>query len=277
MPSTAPILLITASLAPSVKEQVRLVSVEERTEKYVEGLLGWLGCPEVKKIVFAKNCRAKIRGEVLSRIAGEQGKEIEFVQVKESGKTAFRGKGYGEGDMILQVLEKSELLGGAESFFKVTGKLYCANWGQVFSFGGDAEFFLMANARGRGAWRNALSPIYKSGAGSRLMGFLRRMRVPWPLLAASPGGWVDTRFYWVKTQFYRERLLCSHERVQDSLAYHLENAFFDDLEGVQGCCLHSEEPVILGTSGTMGTTGGHFSEEISGRSKEIARELLGNL
>lgn len=264
---------MTVTLAPSVREQVRLVAAKERTEKYMEGLLAWLGEGGVGKIVLVKNCGARIREEVLVELAREFGKELEVVQVRESAKTAWRGKGYGEGDMIFQALEKSRILRGAESFLKVTGKLYCVGWEEIFSLEGDADFFLMEGGGHGGKWRRIVTGLYKSEAGSRLMGWLRRGRMPWPLIAAGGTGWLDTRFYRVRKPFYQECLLGSYRRVQDALAYHLENAFFDDTRGREGCCFHRDTPMILGTSGTLGTTSAGYPREIEERAKAIAQAL----
>jgi hypothetical protein len=274
---TASPLLVTASLDAGETRQVALRDVHERTMRHMEGLLAWLKDPGISRIVFVKNCRTQIRQEVLVEAASAHGKELEFLQVEPSSKTALQGKGFGEGDMIRQALERSTIIRGADAFMKVTGKLYAPGWERVFTVLGKGEFYFsvpqasvkMENLR---LWTR---PFYRSENGSRLVGFLkRRMRIPWEVVAATPRGWIDTRIYRVNKEFYCEKLLEAHRRVQDVLNYTLENAFFDDLSGMEDICKIKSIPLILGTSGTLGTTPAAFSDKICFEAKEMSRELL---
>ena len=270
-------LIITASFDASATPKVALREVHERTLRHMEGLLAWLKDPSISRIVFVKNCLTKIREEVLMESARTHGKELEFLQVDSSPRTVLQGKGFGEGDLIRQALERSTTLQEADAFMKVTGKLYAPGWERVFTVSGEGEFYLsvpqtsvkMENLR---LWTR---PFYRSENGSRLMGFLkRRMRIPWEVVAATPRGWIDTRMYRVNKEFYRENLLESHRRVQDAMNYTLENAFFDDLSGMEDIRKMESIPLILGTSGTLGSTPAAFSDKICFEAKEMSRELL---
>jgi hypothetical protein len=250
----------------------------------MEGLLAWLEDPEIKRIVFVKNCGLRIRPEVLVNAASSHGKELEFLQVNSSPRTVIQGKGYGEGDLIRQALERSTALQEADAFMKVTGKLYAPGWEKVFSGSGDGEFYESV-PHGKPLAHLILRlwtrPFYQHEAGSRLMGFLkRRLRVPWEVVAATPRGWIDTRMYRVNKEFYRENLLGSHRRVQDALNYTLENAFFDDLKpspdpnGSHGIRRIRDIPVIIGMSGSLSTEVGGVSEEIRQEAKLLTERLL---
>jgi hypothetical protein len=124
--------------------------------------------------------------------------------------------------------------------------------------------------------RRALSPLYSHAAGSALLSFMKRgLRVPWELVASAPGGLVDTRFYRVDRDFYLRVLHDSHRRVRDPLGYTLERAFHDDLKGIASSVrLIDLPPPIVGTSGSLGTTSGCYSEEIRGESEELASRLF---
>ncbi len=198
----------------------------------MEGLLVRLGDSGFSRYVFTKNCRAQIREEVLIQAARMHGKELEFLQVDSSPRTVFQGKGFGEGDLIRQALEQSTFLRGADAFMKVTGKLYAPGWENVFTGSGEGEFYFSAPVSSVRLenLRKWTRPFYPSENGSRLLGYFKRgLRVPWSFIAAIPHGWIDTRMYRVKKEFYRENLLGADRRVQDPLNYTLENAFFDDL------------------------------------------------
>jgi hypothetical protein len=269
-------LLITAALDAGRTPYVALSSTQERTIAHLEGLLAWLKAPSVRAIVFAKNCGARIRPEVLSQVAASDGKELEFMQVESSPRTVFQGKGYGEGDMIRQTLEKSQTLRKASDFIKITGKLFHPQADTIFSGQGDGEFFVCTtfDSRNISPIRKRVSPLYRGERGSLVLAFLkRRVRVPWGWVAASPDAVVDTRFYRVKRDFYGHILENSYRRVQDALGYTLERAFWDDLQGHPIRRIDTP-PEIIGTSGSLGTKAGEYPAEIRLEAREVAIRLL---
>lgn len=270
-------LLITASLDAGRTPQVALRDTQERTIKHMEGLIAWLRDPSIHRIVFAKNCAARIRPEVLIEAAKAHGKELEFVQTTASPRTSLQGKGYGEGDLIRQVLEHSEFVRTADEFLKITGKLYTPRVLELFSGQSAGNFLLNSEvSTGVARWRrHLLGPLYQSEKGCSLLGFLRRtLHVPWGLVAAPVTGWIDTRVYRVRRSFYQAKLLNSYRRVHDSLGYTLEAVFHDDLCERSVLSLIRETPVILGTSGTLGTTAGQYSLLIQEEAKNLASRLL---
>jgi hypothetical protein len=225
--------------------------------------------------VFAKNCHVPIRSKILVELAESEGKELECVQVNPSPRTSVQGKGFGEGDLVCQAIGVSELIRNSGEFLKITGKLHAPGILKRLQGNASGEFFATRPAGGMQptALRHR---IYRSEGGSRLMGVLkRRFRIPWALVAAPPGPLVDTRCYRVSTNFYSEVLLHSHIRVQDALGYTLERAFWDDLsETGAGAYLIDGEPVIVGTSGSLGTVAGSFSEEIKLEARDVCARLL---
>jgi hypothetical protein len=273
-----PPLLITASLDVGKTPFVALSATSDRIEAHMQGLLSWLRDPSIERVVFAKNCEARIRSEVLVETARNYGKELEFVQVSGSKRTMILGKGYGEGDLIRQALEKSDLLKGAHDFIKVTGKLFCPGARGIFSGEGEGEFFVSRefSAQSINAIRKKLSPLYGSKRGSEALGFLkRRMKIPWGIVASAPGGLVDTRLYRVNKAFYLRSLGQSYRRVQDALGYTLERAFYDDLMGHTSSLRILEiSPVIIGTSGSLGTTAGEFPEVICAEARDLVAQLV---
>jgi hypothetical protein len=242
----------------------------------MEGLLAWCREPWVGSIVFVKNCGTRIRTEVLEQMASSYGKELEFIQVESSPRTVLQGKGFGEGDMIRQALEKSESLRRAHDFIKITGKLFYSGSDYIFNGQGDGEFFVCRafDAAGISPTRKHLDPLYRSERGSVSLAFLKRMvRVPWGLIAAAPGAVVDTRFYRVRRDFYSHFLVRSYRRVQDALGYTLERAFWDDLQGHPIRRIDTP-PEIIGTSGSLGTKAGEYPAEIRLEAREVAIRLL---
>jgi hypothetical protein len=269
-------LLITASLDAGKTPYVALSSTALRVEAYLEGLLAWCREPWVRSIVFAKNCAARIRPEVLEQVAATYGKTLEFMQVESAPRTVTQGKGFGEGDMIRQALQKSEILREAEDFIKITGKLFHPGAETIFNGQVDGEFFVCRtfDLRRVSLIRKRLSSLYQTERGSMTMAFLkRRMRVPWGWVAAAPDAVVDTRFYRVNRNFYDHILQDSYLRVQDGLGYTLERAFWDDLRNLPVRRIDTP-PEIIGISGSLGTKTGEYPEEIRLEARDIAVRLV---
>lgn len=277
MKATAP-LLITASLDAGNTRFVALKSTQARVAAHMQGLVAWLRNPAVERIVFAKNCPLVIRTRVLTDAAARYGKELEFVQTHSSPRTLLQGKGYGEGDLISQALKMSGILRQSRDFVKITGKLYCSGIEDFFSADGEGEgkFFVSTLSPGSvNPVRKLVAPLYRHPGGSASLAFLKRIRIPWGLIAAIPGGLVDTRLYRVNRKFYETVLLGVHERVQDALGYNLEMVFHDDLLGHRDRIRTiPTSPAIIGISGSLGTTAGSYPPEILEEARELASALI---
>jgi hypothetical protein len=270
----SPVLLITVSLSAEGTPHVAVRDIEERTLRHLEALIAWIEEPGFPKIVFAKNCRVPVRSEVLTELAAKSGKDLECVQVDSSPKTSLQGKGFGEGDLVRQAIETSDLLRDSEEFVKITGKLHAPGILQSFEGTAEGEFFVTRAASPSGSAR-LRSHFYKSEEGSHLMGFLkRRLRIPWSLVSTPTGSLVDTRCYRVRKDFYSTVLSRSHLRVQDALGYTLERSFWDDLSRESRVRLIDGEPSIIGTSGSLGTRFGEFSDQVRIQAGEVSKALL---
>jgi hypothetical protein len=186
----------------------------------MEGLVAWMRDPRFKEIVFVKNCSLEIRHGILEKAAEAYGKRLEVLQVGSSPLTLQRGKGFGEGDMVRQTLEKSLILAHAQSFCKVTGKLFYER-DALFEMHGRSGMFHVVSAQAAGllvGLRRRLGVFYRSRHISGWLPFLHKnFGLPWSLLAAAPEYWIDTRFHHVSKKVYRERLLASHLRVHDAM------------------------------------------------------------
>lgn len=239
----------------------------------MEGLLSWMLDDRFKKIVMVKNCATAINLNVLKELADEHGKDFEFLNAPESPKAALRGKGYGEGEIIRYALGNSRLLGEANCFYKITGKLYCPEVGRYFDDGEDNCFFLFPKIE-RKLWpRRLISKLYQFEYPNYFLGWLGRSGVPRKLLFAVPPRRIDTRMYRVEKRFYKSHLICSYRRVQDFCGYYLEHAFFDDVRGLP-MLLNEQVLPLIGTSGTTDMAIIDYSPEVKEASRNIARRLL---
>ena len=94
------------------------------------------------------------------------------------------------------------------------------------------------------------------------------------MIAAPVIRWVDTRIYRMRRGFYQDNLLNAYRRVHDSLGNTLEAVFYDDLRNLTAIHFIRREPIILGSSGTLGTTAGVYSIQIQEESCELTSKLL---
>ena len=270
-------LLITATFDAGRTPHVALRDVQKRVEHHMEGLLAWFKDPLFDSIVFVKNCSTSICESVLYEVAEAHRKKFELLQVASSALTEDHGKGYGEGHLISQALVASKILQETDTFCKSTGKLYLCDAKNYFSESTTGVFFTTPVSRTGHlwAWRRFIVSLYRTEWGAMLLAKLHRnCHIPWSFMAAAPRGWIDTRFYQVKKEFYKKRIELSYLRVQDALGYSLEAAYFDDLFPKPEVSILDQNLNILGTSGTLGTTGGCFPLHIQKEARSLAAKLL---
>jgi hypothetical protein len=270
----ADVLLITATFDSGQTPFTKLDNIRERTEKHMEGLLAWLADAHFGKIVLARNCATPVDARVLAELGREYGKEIEFLDCPASEMTAQRGKGYGEGEIVRHALGHSRFLRGSDSFYKITGKLYCPRMDPYFAAGMANQFFLAPDIRIKRWPRRIISKLYRSESAGCLLAWMRRRAgVPVRLISGSSVRGIDTRMYRVEKKFYEKHLLFSHRRVHDFCHYYLEDAFFDDLRHAP-LQLIEQAPVLMGTSGTTSIASEDYAAGLKERAREVARRLL---
>lgn len=126
-----------------------------------------------------------------------------------------RGKGFGEGQIVEYALKRSELIAQSDSFMKCTGKIWCENYLSV-----------LKNFNGQFAADICL-PVD------------RRM--------------VDTRFYIVGTNYYKNNFRAVHEGVNDKEGVYLEHMFFAMAEENMKLNFVTKFPLrVCGMSGSSG-------------------------
>ena len=123
-----PVLLITATILPQEKRYIWLKNSERRLKQYMDSLKYYIVNTDIKEIVFCENSGYDFRKDELFLLADKCNKKIEIIQfVGNQYKIARYGKGFGEGEIIEYALKNSCLLGKANYFIKVTGRLKIKN------------------------------------------------------------------------------------------------------------------------------------------------------
>ena len=124
------VLLLTATINSGYFGNISstITDIKERRKQYHETLEKYIRYSEFPKIVFADNSEERLDESFFIELAKSLRKEIEFIELpgdKELMKK--QGKSYGEAVLIKEAFEKSRLIGGESSFYKVTGRIWVEN------------------------------------------------------------------------------------------------------------------------------------------------------
>lgn len=121
-------LLITGCIKPSSKVPRLTVDNEEIRRKQYESTILWaIEETEIKDIVFCDNSNNSLC-EDLYLLANKHNKNLEMLSFQGDIQSIEKyGKGYGEGEIIEYVLNKSEIIRRNSGFIKITGRLKINN------------------------------------------------------------------------------------------------------------------------------------------------------
>jgi hypothetical protein len=205
-------LLITSAIhaaAPGTK----LADPGERLELTLKGIERWLKNSAVYSLVVVDGSGFDFSRK-LQELNLNLKKEIEFLCFQNNlDLVKLKGKGYGEGEIVLHALTHSRILSSSQYFAKCTAKLYVKNYEKCL-----AAFN-----------HNFMCGVYGHN------------RI----------GSVDTRFYLASRDFWLEHFAQAHFQVNDPKGYYLEHSYFDQLrkDKIKGFTL-PVPPLIVGRSGS---------------------------
>ncbi len=208
-------LLITACIKPTINNFISIKDEQARLNSYLDALDFWITQSEFKYLVFCENSNFEYDYTPLKKKALKHGKELEVILFIGNEKVMDFGKGFAEGEIIEHALSKSELLRQTDSFYKVTGRIKIANINKILSIHSDDENYF-----------NLAAPGAKS---------------------------VDTRFFKVNIDFYKEKLLKKYEEVRDEEGIYLEVVFYNHLSRLSPSSF-KRYPIAKGISASTGTT-----------------------
>ncbi len=204
--------------APSAN--VRVSDHERRLEYTLEGIGEWVARVPELRIVVCDGSNVDLTSTIREKWPTST---IEVLHFQNNEKKVARfGKGFGEGQIIMFALKKSQLLRQAPVFMKCTGKLWVENFHEV-----------LANIR-------------------RTNGFMIRWR-------ADEHGqrkpfWVDTRFFVVEKTFFRKHLASAYRDVDIRAGHYIEHVYAERLGKISAVrkLRFVVKPEIHGVSGSTG-------------------------
>jgi len=206
-------LLITACIKPNTKIAVVMANENQRLQSYLKGINFWIEHSHFTNLVFVENSQYDYDYSTLIKKAKEQNKALEILVFKGSEKSMSYGKGYAEGEIFKYAIENSQLLKKTKSFYKASGRIIVENINKILSH----------HANNTNAF-NLEAPNAKS---------------------------VDTRFFKVGLNFFKENLLNIYNEVRDKEGVYLEHIFYKYLKD-SAINSFSRYPIIAGDSGSTG-------------------------
>jgi len=198
-----------------------IVDVKERLSQYIKSIeYAITHYKSISEIVFCENTDYIFDYSPLKEKALLNGKKLEVVSFKGDYSGIQRlGKGYGEGEIIEKALNKSEIMGRCDVFFKLTGRLVVKNMDEIIAATPSDNCFIYYP-----------KAIYKI-----------------------PEDHIETYFYKVDKKLYIKRLIDAHMNIDESRFRYLEHLFYERLSSID---LQSFKlvPLISGFSGTSGNS-----------------------
>lgn len=253
-------LVVTSCLTPSI--DTACVSIRDhhaRLEQLCCSLLAWANEKTIKKVIVCDNSDPQYNFLPLRQLFDNQGKQLEILLFRgDTKKTAEKGKGYGEGEILKHILENSKLIGSCKTFFKVTGRVYVKNFEEI-------EKLHQCDDR---VFDNPIPTLRR---------FAKKVAVSIAPQSRHGIGRVNTVLYKCDREFFMHYLLNRYELVNDAIPGRtLEHVYFRPLIR-KGFSAFKTKPVFVGYSGTTGrlyTEHSNYSYEVKIKAEELASLII---
>lgn len=213
-----PCLIITSCIYP-FSSFVKLTNPEEREILHIAALKKWILESNFDVIIICDNSNY-IYSEEFMLLAESKGKILEILSFEgDKIKSENYGKGYGEGEIMKYILNKSSLIHNYQSFCKVTGKLFIKNSNKYLSFKNiDFAFDFSYNFYWK---KDKVDCVY-------------------------------TNFYYANLSMFKLFLEDEYLKVRDDEGFFLEHAYALALHKREDLNIVPILPIISGVSGSSG-------------------------
>lgn len=212
------LVIITGTIKPNSKVyQLALSNVSERTYQYIDSIKKILENKKVDKVIFCENSNYKVDFNEIYLLAKEKGKQFECIQFKSDEKyILLKGKGFGEGEIMKYIFEKSKLINNEKYFIKITGRLKVNNLEKIINKISKDKTYINTDLK-------------------------------------NTSFMADTRVYGMPTNVYKKYFIDAYKSVDDKNKNYLEHAFYKIIVDNK---IKTENfpyfPDISGQSGSMG-------------------------
>jgi hypothetical protein len=235
--NTPPILLTSCVYISD--DSVTLKSAQDRIHFTLEAIKRWLEVAPKSKIVICDNSNYDFSELLRQYFPNENIECLSFSGDKKAVIT--NGKGYGEGEIIEYAIRKSRYILEADCFTKSTARLWVENY----------QYFLQK-------WNGKciLKPVFKNSFS----------------LKPTEISYIDTRFYMISLDLYREYFERAHQSINRELPDGIEEIFLKIVFSQNLKNIFSQKyPQIYGVSGASGQ---YYRNSVKKNIKENLRLFL---
>lgn len=121
-------LVMSGTFTPADTPGLVVRDENERVLQYMCALVSWARPSRVRRIIFGENSNTRFDFSKIIRYLKSAGKQVEILVFDGNKDSARLGKGFGEGQILEHIYQNSQLLRANASFYKVTGRLFVANF-----------------------------------------------------------------------------------------------------------------------------------------------------
>jgi len=213
-------ILLTSSVIPH-DQNVRLNDPKARLHHAIESVAAWQGIKPEAPLVLCDGSGFNFEPIIRPLFPAA---DIEYLHFDNNeASVAQYGRGFGEGEIIRHAIFNSTRINSAGCFTKCSSKLWVENYSKFESQWNGTMLF-------NGVFNNAIKPFSKCTI-----------------------SYIDTRFYIINTNVYRELLINAHYEINKLQKFSLENAFLNIfLRNNLINYLTNIPPIISGVGGTIG-------------------------
>ena len=207
-------LLLTGTISPVAGQPWLVITDPQvRLRQYIKAMILWIRSGTFRKICFCENSHFEFDFSGLQEYASSHGQILEILRLPgDEERTATEGKSFGEGELIRQARGMSQIVKNSPTFWKVTGRLYIGNIGEIVRRNRSAQNLFVTH-----------HPMRKR-ISMELMRLLRR---------SGPRRWpeIQTYFFRCRPDDYDSYLSDAHANAGDiSGRFNLENCFARRIE-----------------------------------------------
>jgi hypothetical protein len=228
-------LVMTATFKPADTPGLIVRDERERVLHYLCALVSWARTAHVARIVFGENGNTRFDFSKVVEHVEAAGKAIEVIVFDGNKDSERYGKGFGEGEILEYLYTHSRLLHQHAGFYKVTGRLFVANFDAVSEATTSADAFQR-----------------KQPKDSR----------PRPSK-------VITTFFKCSLALFTDRLLDAYREVDDRAGIFIEHAYFNRLQHLE-LANFGVKPELVGQQASTGRVYAAYDQEII----ELARSFM---
>lgn len=143
------IILLTGTISPVGGVNVKLKDPQIRLRQYSSAIIYFIEKSEFKDIVFVENSGYEFDAYPFEYLAMIYGKRFEFLRRvnPQTENLSYRGKSFGEADLIDFAMKNSKLILDHDTIYKITGRCTLLNDASILRYTSSDNEFMLSKRR----------------------------------------------------------------------------------------------------------------------------------